>query len=85
MPDKECIVTSPQISLEKYIDMNIEKSGSVKPFINTLVGDVERMKVYADRGWQIKQDIPNEVWEAYLKLVKLGFDECVIKNRGNLV
>ena len=37
------------------------------------------MKVYADRGWQIKQDIPNEVWEAYLELVKLGFDEYVLE------
>ncbi len=79
MPGKECVVTSPQISLEKYMEMTMNKSGSVKPFINTLVGDVERMKVYADRGWQIKQDIPNEVWEAYLELVKLGFDEYVLE------
>ncbi len=36
------------------------------------------MKVYAEKGWQIKQDIPNDVWKAYLELVKRGYSKYVI-------
>ena len=47
-------------------------------FFNILVGDVLRMKYYADKGWQIKQEIPIDVWEACLRLVDYGFDKYAI-------
>ncbi|MCM1053365.1 MAG: YdcF family protein [Ruminococcus sp.] len=61
LPDKECYVTSSKASCEDYFKEYERINGSVKELINILVGDVQRMKVYPEKGWQIKQEIPDEV------------------------
>ena len=38
-----------------------------------MVGDLQRIRVYAERGFQIPQEIPANVWSAYEKLVALGY------------
>jgi hypothetical protein len=43
-----------------------------------MVGDLQRIREYPARGFQIPQDIPDDVWEAYLELVKAGFDRHLI-------
>ena len=75
-PEKEFIVTSPQINFEDYPNNEI----SNKMVINIMVGDLQRIKVYPERGFQIYQEIPKNVWEAYEKLVKCGFISHLIKD-----
>ena len=75
-PELDIIVTSPQVSFEEYM----EKIFSIDVAMNLLVGDVQRMKLYAEEGYQIKQDIPTEVWHAYEKLVEMGYDKHLIKS-----
>ena len=73
-PEKEVIVTSPQLTFEEY-------PYSLKPkddVINILVGDLQRIRVYADKGFQIPQEIPANVWSACEELVKLGFSKHLI-------
>lgn len=41
--------------------------------IELMVGDLQRIKVYANRGFQIHQEIPDDVWSAYEQLVHHGF------------
>lgn len=77
-PDKEGCVTSSQVSFEQYYLDYKENNGSCEEFFNIIVGDVLRMKYYADRGWQIKQDIPEEVWNACLKLLDYGYNKYEI-------
>lgn len=74
-PEKECIVTSPQISFEKYPNDDIPK----EKMIDVMVGDLQRIKIYPTKGFQIFQEIPNEVWEAYEKLVEAGFSKHLIR------
>lgn len=73
-PGKELIVTSPQIPFEKYPteDIPLEK------VINIMVGDLQRIKVYAEKGFQVYQEISYYVWNTYEQLVKLGFDKQLI-------
>ena len=47
--------------------------------INIMVGDLQRIKVYAERDFQIYQDIPGEVWDAYEQLVGAGYTEQLVK------
>lgn len=70
-PEKELIVTSPQISLEAYPTDEI----SMEKMINIMVGDLQRIRIYPAKGFQIPQDIPDEVWTAYEQLVEWGFDK----------
>ena len=43
-----------------------------------MVGDLQRIMVYPERGFQIEQEIPNEIWAAYKELVTLGFTKYLI-------
>jgi uncharacterized SAM-binding protein YcdF (DUF218 family) len=74
-PDKKLVVTSPQISFEEYPTEEI----SMEKVINIMVGDLQRIKIYPEKGFQVYQDIPEEVWDAYERLVILGFDKHLIK------
>ena len=73
-PEKTIIVTSPPISFEDYPD-GVRSKDEV---IGIMVGDLQRIKLYAERGFQIPQTIPSDVWEAFEKLVQLGYDAQLV-------
>jgi hypothetical protein len=35
--------------------------------------------VYAERGFQIAQDVPEEVWQAFEELVRAGYDRYLVE------
>ena len=74
-PGKKVLVTSQQISFDQYPTENIP----LEKVIQIMVGDLQRIKVYPEMGFQVYQEIPAEVWDAYERLVQLGFDEQLIK------
>ncbi|OGZ49470.1 MAG: hypothetical protein A3C83_00480 [Candidatus Ryanbacteria bacterium RIFCSPHIGHO2_02_FULL_47_25] len=73
-PEPDIIVTSPQIPFEKYPNSEISKDD----IINIMVGDLQRIKIYSDMGFQISQEIPEDVWGAYKKLVEFGYTKQLI-------
>ncbi len=68
-------VTSPRINFDEYPNDNIK----LDEVINIMVGDLQRIKEYPSKGFQIYQEIPADVWKAYKKLVRLGFNKHLIK------
>ena len=76
-PDIGLIVTSPPISLEDYPN---EANSQDEHWLHAMVGDLQRIKEYPAKGFQIVQDIPEEVWAAYEYLVSLGYDKRLIKD-----
>jgi uncharacterized SAM-binding protein YcdF (DUF218 family) len=68
-------VRPPQISLLDYPNDEVP----LERMINLMVGDLQRLKVYAEKGFQVPVEIPNQVWGAYGRLVKAGFDKFVLK------
>ena len=73
-PDKDLIVTSPQISFEDYPNEEIP----LERVINIMVGDLQRIKLYPQKGFQVYQHIPEKVWDAYERLVELGFSKHLV-------
>jgi len=63
------------LSLEEYLDGDMEPERE----INLMVGDLQRMKVYAEKGYQSPVEVPEEIWGAYGRLAEDGFDKYVIK------
>jgi uncharacterized SAM-binding protein YcdF (DUF218 family) len=76
LPDVQVIVTSPQLPLQEYANDEIP----MENVINIMVGDLQRIKLYPEKGFQIYQEIPADVWEAYEQLVELGYDKQLIKS-----
>jgi uncharacterized SAM-binding protein YcdF (DUF218 family) len=68
-PEPELQVTSPPIPYHQYPTPEIPRD----LVINILVGDVQRMRLYAERGFQVPQPIPDEVWAAWEGLVARGY------------
>lgn len=77
-PEKAILVTSPQVSFDEYLDSYSAKELSADDVINIMVGDLQRIRIYADEGFQIHQEIPDDVWSAYEELVSAGYDERLI-------
>lgn len=73
-PQVEVVVTSPQINFSNYPHQQLPK----KEMINIMVGDLQRIKVYPKRDFQLPQEIPTDVWKAYKKLVEQGYTKYLI-------
>ena len=77
-PEKELIVTSPQVSFRDYLAQYTNRSLSESDVVGIMVGDLQRIKIYPARGFQIEHDIPNDVWEEFEHLVRAGYDKYLI-------
>ncbi|MCM3904731.1 MAG: YdcF family protein [Pyrinomonadaceae bacterium] len=77
-PEKEVIVTSPQVSFEEYLDHYASKDLSRDDVISIMVGDLQRIKLYPEKGFQIYQEIPADVWAAYEELIEAGYNQRLI-------
>lgn len=72
-PDVQAVYTSPQVSVEEHI-AHAEKIGMTrKGVIETILGDVQRMELYAQKGYQLAVEIPAEVRDAFDALVAQGY------------
>ncbi|XP_046585275.1 uncharacterized protein SCO4629-like [Haliotis rubra] len=65
----DVVVTSPEVTLQAYPNKEV---GSLNEIISVMMGCMQRCRVYPEKGFQIPQDIPNDVWEAYESLRDLG-------------
>lgn len=79
-PGKEVVVTSPQVSFRDYLAEYSDRSLTTADVIGIMVGDLQRIKLYPALGYQVAQDIPDEVWSAFEGLVRAGFDKYLIRN-----
>jgi hypothetical protein len=77
-PEKALVVTSPQVSMDDYLNGYSHDTLSADDVISIMVGDLQRIRVYAERGFQIHQDVPDEVWKAYKELVAAGYDKHLV-------
>ena len=68
-PNVSVVCASQKIMLNEYI----VKIGDVDHVINMLVGDTQRVWVYAQQGWAIEQEVPASVRAAFGRLVAAGF------------
>jgi uncharacterized SAM-binding protein YcdF (DUF218 family) len=73
-PELAVIVTSPQISFDDYPNEAIGR----EDVIHIMVGDFQRLTIYADNGWSTRQDIPPEVQRAFEGLVAAGYTRRLI-------
>ena len=78
-PDLNFSVTSPQVTIPEYLARAKEQGVSENASISVIVGDFQRMDLYAKKGYQLPQHIPEEAWKAFYELVEMGFDKQLAK------
>ena len=78
-PELNFTVTSPQVTIPEYLVSAKEQGMTENASISVIVGDFQRIDLYAKLGYQTPQEIPEEAWEAYRKLVAMGYDKQLAK------
>jgi uncharacterized SAM-binding protein YcdF (DUF218 family) len=75
-PELQVAVTSPQIDFESYPNHQISRDD----VIHIMLGDLQRLSLYAAKGWSAPQEIPAEVKAAYDRLVAAGYTRRLVPN-----
>ena len=78
-PELNFSVTSPQVTIPEYLGRAREQGISENASISVIVGDFQRIELYAKLGYQLPQYIPPEAWDAFHALVSLGYDKQLAK------
>ncbi|GAB3506708.1 YdcF family protein [Spirosoma knui] len=73
-PEKSVIVTSPQASFDEYLSAYSNPELTTDDVVSIMVGDLQRIKLYPEKGFQIPQEIPADIWAAYEELVNAGYN-----------
>ncbi|MEW9508483.1 YdcF family protein [Streptomyces bacillaris] len=68
-PEVEIVSASSPMSLSEYVD----SIGDARLVIDMLVGALQRLLIYPDEGFMIKEQVPDGVLEAYDRLCGAGF------------
>ena len=74
-PELRFSVTSPQVTIQQYLEDAKKQGITENASISVIVGDFQRMELYAEKGWQLPQEIPEEAWAAFHRLVAMGYDK----------
>lgn len=73
-PGREVVLSSPPIAWRDYPNEILPRDR----VISIMVGDLQRIREYPRLGFQIEQEIPAAVWEAWEELVALGYSDHLL-------
>ncbi len=73
-PELDLVVTSPQLDFEAYTRQGIPR----EDVIQIMVGDLQRLLVYAKKGFSTPQPVPAEVMAAFEGLVAAGYTKRLL-------
>lgn len=75
---KDLSITSPNMNFDEFITKLENKTDEeVKNIISVIVGDIQRIIIFPQLGWQIENDVPTEVIDSYYFLKNRGFDKYI--------
>lgn len=78
-PEKAVQVTSPRMAFRDYLARHANTSLSAADVISIMVGDLQRIRLYPAQGFQVPQEIPDDVWAAYEALIEAGYDAHLMR------
>ncbi len=67
-------VSTPALTFEQYLTIDVPAARE----ISLMVGDLQRLKLYDEKGYQAPVPVPDAIWAVYSRLVSDGFDEFVL-------
>ncbi|MEW2375999.1 YdcF family protein [Micromonospora sp. NPDC047812] len=73
-PEVDVVCASNPLELDDYV----RSIGDPRRVVDMLVGDTQRIEVYAERGFAIPQEMPDEVRVAFERLVVAGYTSRLI-------
>lgn len=75
---KDLSITSPNMNFDEFITKLENKTDEeVKNIISVIVGDIQRIIIFPQLGWQIENEVPPDVIDAYYFLKNKEFDKYI--------
>ena len=74
-PEVRWITSVPPLSFADYVTPPVTPENTIE----LMVGDLQRLRVYEEKGFQAHVDVPGHIWDAYRRLADAGFDRYVIR------
>ena len=65
--------------MDEYLSQYSHGALSPDDVVGIMVGDLQRIREYPAKGFQIDQEIPEDVWRAYEELVRAGYDRHLLR------
>ncbi|MFC9404351.1 YdcF family protein [[Kitasatospora] papulosa] len=75
-PEVEIVSASTPMTLDEYVD----SIGDARLAIDMVTGALQRLMIYPDQGFMIRQPVPADVAEAYQRLRQAGFTSRLLPN-----
>ena len=73
-PEVSWLVSIPDIGFADYAGRGVP----LRRTIELMVGDLQRIELYAELGFQVAQHVPEDVWRSYDFLCRAGYDRFVL-------
>ena len=74
-PEVRWITSVPPLSFAEDVTPPVTPESTIE----LMVGDLQRLRVYEEKGFQAHVDVPASVWDAFQRLAEAGFDRYVIR------
>lgn len=78
-PQVPASLASWRTTFDEYCTLEL----SPEKVTHIMMGDLQRVWVYAQRGWSAHQEIPGSVMAAFLTLKRLGYTRQLLPENGN--
>lgn len=75
-PEADIVCSSQRTPLDDYV----RAIGDADRVIDMLVGDTQRITLYAERGFAVPQDVPAEVEAAYQRMLAAGYTRRLVRD-----
>ena len=59
--------------------LSFEEYGTDDRTVELMVGDLQRLRVYVEKGFQAPVPVPDDIWAAGMRLAAAGYDGQVIR------
>ena len=73
-PEVRWSVSVPSIPFERYVP----DETAMKAEIELMAGDFQRLRIYAEKGFQLPVQIPDDAETAWEQLVRAGYDRYIL-------
>lgn len=81
LKNKKLFITSPNVTFEEFIEYLKNNEEKINDSISCTVGDIQRLIIYPQFGWQVKEIVPGKVLDAYYYLKNNGYTKFIISKR----
>lgn len=76
--NKEISITSPNKTFSQFIEkLNNSTEEEQYRIISVIVGDIQRLIIFPQLGWQTENEVPEIIIADYYKLKKLGYNKYI--------